>query len=160
MKYIQKFFSIFKAKLKQAHSLLPKNKVLRIFIYVIAIIFVLAFSLYLWAFMLTSALAVSIWGFFAAIITPIITWLLGIMSALGITSLITAIYGFFAGIVIFIINLFTAMLAWLGSTYLGAFFLQIHGWIMPLISKVMPFVSAGKFSRKAMKFIKRAHKTE
>ena len=160
MKYIQKFFNIFKAKLKQAHSLLPKNKILRIFIYVIAIIFVLAFSLYLWAFMLTSALAVSIWGFFAAIITPAITWFLGIMSALGITSLITAIYGFFAGVALFFINIITALITWLGSTYFGAFLLQIHGWIMPLISKVMPFISAGKFSRKAMKFIKRAHKTE
>ncbi|MDE0724509.1 MAG: hypothetical protein OSB62_07405 [Alphaproteobacteria bacterium] len=91
---------------------------------------------------------------------PLIAWIMSILSALGITSLITAIYGFFAAIVLFIMNLITGLIAWIGSTYLGAFILQIHAWLMPLISKVMPFVSAGKFSKKAMKFIKKAHKTE
>lgn len=159
MKPIQKFWQIFKLKLKQVHALLPQNKFWRIVIYVLLIGIVLIFSLYLWAFVLASAVATSLW---AALIAPVMTWLLGILSALGLTSLFTAIYttiyGFIMATFIFIMNIITSLIAWLGSTYLGAFFLQIHGWIAPLLSKVMPFVSAGKFSKKFMKFIKRAHK--
>lgn len=60
---------------------------------------------------------------------------------LGLVTLFTTIFAFITGTV-------STIIGWFASTWLGSFLMPLYSWIMPVVSKFAPFLTAGKWGKR------------
>ena len=98
-------------------------------------------------------------GLFIALIVLIIAYIFGLIALIiGIITLIIqsiwlglvwlATQLGLLGIISWITTQITALIAWFASTWLGSLFLPVYNWLIPIFSKLTPFLTAGKWGKK------------